>query len=646
MILSFRRTFYLGSRDEQDFYMYHRRKDKGMSLLKKMRTFRKKEPGSAKNRTDRSPAAGRTQAPESVQDPGAAESVARRKESAAVVGPSEEAAVEMPAEVGPSEEAAVEMPAVVGPSEEAAEKPAKIESSEEAAAGTSAEAAETVAAETGVEPMKEVSEETLLDSLQPADVFGFFKEISEIPHGSYHTTEISNYLESFAKNYELAYVRDEMGNMIIRRPGSSGYEEAKPLALQGHIDMVCEKESSNPIDMDSEAITLQTDGEWLWADRTTLGGDNGIAVAIMLALLADETIICPPLECIFTVDEEVGMLGAFSMDLSSLRSRRMLNLDSEKEGIITAACAGGAEEICTLPGRRREKTGEVLEISIEGLRGGHSGECIGIGRANADLLLARLLYRLEQAGKYCLIDFHGGTRDNAIPREAKAEIIFTGNFQSSRVKELIGVFAKDIAGEYSMTDPDIQVRAQMVNEGKKSTRTAFTRKDSRRMVRFLMSLPNGVLEFTPVYRDVPQTSLSLGIVNTVADGLRTHSLVRSSINSQKQMVMDKIECIAETFGASVRTEGSYPAWELIEKSDFRDLAADVYKKTTGRKPAVCVTHGGLECGLIAAKVAGLDCISVGPDMEGIHTPAERLSIPSSKRIYDYVKALLEACAKA
>ncbi len=523
--------------------------------------------------------------------------------------------------------------------------PESIETAEPAA--TPEETAVTVTAEDITEPAAAPEEAagSLLDTLEPADVFGYFREISAIPHGSFNTKAISDYLEDFAKARELDYIRDEKGNLIICRPGSEGYENAEPIALQGHIDMVCEKESSNPIDMETEAITLITDGEWLWADRTTLGGDDGIAAAIMMALLADDSITCPPLECVFTVDEEVGMLGAFAMDLSSLRSRRMINLDSEQEGIITAACAGGAEEICSLPGKRREKKGEVLEIMIEGLRGGHSGECIGIGRANASILLARLLYRLEKEGKYCLVNFHGGTRDNAIPREAKAEIIFTGSFQRAEIKDVIAGFAKEIEREYSVADPDIHVRAKWPDKGRKIARIAFTRKDTRRMIRFLMALPNGVLEFTPLYRDVPQTSLSLGIVNTVADGMRTHSLVRSSINSQKQMVMDKIESIAMEFGASVETEGTYPAWELIEKSDFRDLAAEVYKETSGAEPTVCVIHGGLECGLLAAKVPGLDCISIGPDMEEIHTPAERLNIPSSRRIYDYVKALLEACVK-
>lgn len=549
----------------------------------------------------------------------------------------EEPAAESVPEPEPTEEPAVEP--VPEPVEEPAVEPVSVPAEESEAI---AEAPEAPAAS---DTLDTETTQSTLESLEPEDVFRYFREISAIPHGSFNTKAISDYLEDFAKAYELDYVRDEKGNLIIRKAASAGCEDADPIALQGHIDMVCEKESSNPIDMDTEAITLNTDGEWLWADRTTLGGDDGIAVAIMLALLSDDTISHPPLECIFTVDEEVGMLGAFSMDLSSIKSRKMLNLDSEKEGIITAACAGGAEEICSLPGKQREKKGEVLTISIEGLRGGHSGECIGMGRANASLLLARLLYRLEKDGKYYLVEYHGGTRDNAIPREARAEILFTGLFQRSAVKNSVAAYAKEIEKEYSVTDPDIRIRAIWDNKGKKVSKVAFTRKDSRRMIRFLLALPNGVLEFTPMFRDVPQTSLSLGIVNTVADGIRAHSLVRSSINSQKQMVMDKIECIAEEFGASVETEGAYPAWELIPKSDFRDLAAEVYRETTGKEAVVCVTHGGLECGLITSKVPGIDCISVGPDMEEIHTPAERLNIPSSRRTYEYVKALLEACVK-
>ena len=540
------------------------------------------------------------------------------------------------------EETAAE--AVEEPAAEAVEEPAA-----EAVEEPAAEAVEEPAAEAVEEPAAEAVAEpaaaSIWDTIEPADVFGYFREISAIPHGSYHTSELSDYLESFAKDHSLDYVRDDMGNLIISRPASKGCEGFAPIALQGHIDMVCEKDASNPIDMEKQAISLMTDGEWIWADRTTLGGDDGIAVAIMLALLVDETITCPPLECIFTVDEEVGLLGADKMNLTGLRSRRMINLDSENEGLITASCAGGAEVGLTYKAKRRDKKGEVLTLSVKGLRGGHSGECINCGRANADILLARLLYRLEKVGKYCIIGINGGLRDNAIPREAKAEIIFTGNFKHREVKEAVQSFANDIAREYSVTDPDIHIHAEWANKGKIITRIAFGRKDSRRLVRFLMAIPNGLIETSALYKDVPQTSLNLGILKTMAEGFHMVSMVRSSINSQKQMLLDRIACIADEFGISMAVEGVYPAWELIEQSDFRDLAADVYQQLTGKKAEVCVIHGGLECGLLAAKVPGLDCISIGPDMEGVHTPSERLNIPSSKRTYDYIKSILEVCTK-
>lgn len=479
-----------------------------------------------------------------------------------------------------------------------------------------------------------------LDRLEPSDVFHYFREISAIPHGSFHTEQISDFLEEFAKDHGLDYVRDAVGNLIISRPGSPGREEEAPVALQGHVDMVLEKEASLDLNMETCPISLCTDGEWLWADKTTLGGDNGIAVAIMMALLVDEKFSCPPLECIFTVNEEVGLLGAAALDLSSLKSRRMINLDSEEEGIITAACAGGAEQVCILPARRTEKKGRVLELSVSGLRGGHSGQMIGTGRANADLVLARLLYRLREKGKYCVVSFNGGTKDNAIPRSARAEIIFTEKISGREIKSTVAEFAAAIRKEYQTEDPDISIKAKWAG---KDRRIAFTGKDSSRMVRFLMALPNGVLEYLSFDRNIPQTSLSLGIVKTMADGLLTSSLVRSGIDSQKQMLIDKIKCIADQFGADVETRGAYPAWEYRKKSKFRELAADSYRRVTGKEAKISVTHGGLECGLLAAKVPGLDCISIGPDMEEIHTPGERLNIPSSARTYDFVKKILKDC---
>ena len=495
-----------------------------------------------------------------------------------------------------AEETAIEKAAAA---EEAAAKETAIEK-----AATEVKTAENSSAQqTGAkkEPETAASASGQDQIPDPEEVFKHFYAISAIPHGSFFTKELSDYLENFASENGMACTRDEAGNLIISRPGSKGYENAEPLALQGHIDMVLEKEASNSINMEKEPITLIRDGDWLRADRTTLGGDDGIAVAMMMALLTDKTIQCPPLECIFTVDEEVGLRGAYALDLSGLKSRRMINLDSEEEGVITSACAGGVQVICSLPGIRREKKGKPMEITISGLLGGHSGEMIGKGRANADRLLARLLYRLDKEAKYYLISFNGGKKDNAIPREAKAEILFAGNVSKKDIRETVRTFANDIAKEYSVTDPDIEITTRwMDKDGEKEDKyIVFRRKDTRRMVRFLMALPNGVIRFSPLFKDIPRTSLNLGIVKTMADGMYTDSLLRSSLDSQKQMLVNRILCIAEEFG-----------------------------------------------GILAAKVPGLECISIGPDMEEIHTPAERLSIPSCQRTWEYVKELVAACAKA
>ena len=509
-------------------------------------------------------------------------------------------------------------------------------------------AAKETSADTPVaeEPVKEEPVWTRegVEDLEPFDVFAHFRKIASIPHGSFHTEEISDHLEQFAKKHGFDYYRDDMGNLIIRRQGSAGFEDRDPVALQGHIDMVLAKEASKDIDLETQPITLLTDGEWLTADRTTLGADNGIAVAMMLALLADESLKCPPLECIFTVDEEVGLLGAEGLDLSSLNSRRMINLDSEDEGIITAGCAGGAQEICTLPGRKKLKEGIPVTIEIGGLLGGHSGDKIGENRANAILLLARLLYKLTKVGKFYIVSMSGGERDNAIPRNAQAHLLFKGKTKKEDIKAAVEKFSSEVKREYSVTDPGVEVRLSMPENRERERKEAFTRKDSLHMIRFLMAFPNGLIEYIPGQKEIPQTSLSLGILTTLDKGICVQSLVRSSLNSRKRMLMDRIECIAEEFGATLETTGAYPAWELVRDSDFRRLAAETYRKVTGSKAQVTVTHGGLECGLLSAKVPGLDCISIGPDMEDIHTPGERLNVASTARTYAYLRELLAACA--
>ena len=484
-----------------------------------------------------------------------------------------------------------------------------------------------------------------VSSLEPAEVFRYFMEISAIPHGSYHTQAISDYLVSFAKDHGFRYVQDQAGNVVIYADATPGFEEAPALVLQGHMDMVCEKDPGVTLNMDSESITLMRDGEWLTADGTTLGGDDGIAVAFMLAVLDDPAIVHPALECIFTVDEEVGMLGAEALDGSLISGRRMLNLDSEMDGIFTAGCAGGTHQVLTLHCKRNERKGLVLDLKVSGLLGGHSGEMPGRGRANASIILGRVLYSLYHECPFRLIRADGGTKDNAIPREACASLLFTGDVDKKDMKKAVKALHEMIHAEYQITDPGLAVSCSWQDVDPKEPKTAFIKRDTRRIIRFLMSVPDGLIEYMPGFDRMPQTSLNMGILKTAADGIEATFLVRSALNSQREMMNDKLKCIASQFDGRVDVKGSYPAWEYRQTSDFRDMLVALYKESTGKEPVVSVTHGGLECGLLSDKLPGLDCVSIGPRMYGIHTPQEKLHIASTAATWTYLKAALKACAE-
>ena len=508
----------------------------------------------------------------------------------------------------------------------------------------SAAAEEAPAAEP--EPVKTASEITLdITNIEPQEVFRYFKIICDIPHGSFNTEGISNFLVKFAAGHNYKCTKDDKGNVIIFAPATPGCEKAPALILQGHMDMVCEKAPGCDADMTKDPLKTLVEGDWLTADGTTLGGDDGIAVAMMLAVLDSSEIAHPALECVFTTDEEVGLLGAEALDVSELKGRRMLNMDSESEGAFTVGCAGGADMILAVHGRRSEKSGRVLKIKVSGLLGGHSGEMIGAGRANADLLMARILYTLYRKTEFRLLSVQGGNKDNAIPREAEASLLFPSAVDRKKVKKQIKEIRKALKNEYAVCDPGLTVKADWVKENTAELRPAFTKNDTRKFIRFLMAVPNGVIEYTPGLAGMPQTSLNLGILTTAADGISAEFLVRSSVNSQKQMMMDRLSCIAAQFEGSVRIVGQYPAWEYRTESDFRDLLQGVFKDTYGKDAAICVTHGGLECGLLAAKMPGLDAVSIGPEMSGIHTPDEKLNIPSVQRTWQFLIAALEACGR-
>ena len=556
-----------------------------------------------------------------------------------------EPAAEVSVDTAPAaaeEDAAGEEEEPEAEAESAADEEAEAaEDKEEPAAETEAEA--PAAAPEAVKEAPAAAPDIM--SIEPKEVFRYFKIICDIPHGSFNTEGISNFLVKFAAGHNYKCVKDDRGNVIIFAPATPGCEEAPALILQGHMDMVCEKAPGCDADMTKDPLKTLVEGDWLTADGTTLGGDDGIAVAMMLAVLDSSEIAHPALECVFTTDEEVGLLGAEALDVSELKGRRMLNMDSESEGAFTVGCAGGADMILAVHGRRSEKSGRVLKIKVSGLLGGHSGEMIGAGRANADLLMARILYTLYRKTEFRLLSVQGGNKDNAIPREAEASLLFPSAVDRKKVKKQIKEIRKALKNEYAVCDPGLTVKADWVKENTAELRPAFTKNDTRKFIRFLMAVPNGVIEYTPGLAGMPQTSLNLGILTTAADGISAEFLVRSSVNSQKQMMMDRLSCITVQFEGSVRIVGQYPAWEYRTESDFRDLLQGVFKDTYGKDAAICVTHGGLECGLLAAKMPGLDAVSIGPEMSGIHTPDEKLNIPSVQRTWQFLIAALEACGR-
>lgn len=471
----------------------------------------------------------------------------------------------------------------------------------------------------------------VLDHLEPKNVFHYFEELCSMPHGSGNTDWVSNWLVSFAKERGLEYYQDDWNNVIIIQEATPGYESAEPVILQGHMDMVCEKAPDCTKDMEREGLDLAVEGDTVLAKGTTLGGDDGIAVAMMLAILDDPTVAHPRLECVFTTDEEVGMEGAMYLDVSMLKGRRLLNLDSEDEGVFTVSCAGGCMTTVTIPVERESAPEEstYLTLRVEGLLGGHSGAEIHKGRANANVLLGRALYAIIPDLRLVSVD--GGLKDNAIPVSATAVV-------TVRNRELAGALAAcqrmDAAfrNEYAVTDPGVRLTVTEEGEG-----TPMTWPSSEKVLNMLVCCPDGVQAMSPDIPGLVQTSLNLGILATAADHVTFTFCVRSSIESQKEMLVNKLTCLMPMIpGASVTSHGDYPGWQYRHDSPLRDLMIEVFTEQYGHAPKIEAIHAGLECGLFSGKLPGLDCVSIGPDLDEIHTFRERLHIGSTQRLWAMV----------
>lgn len=473
-----------------------------------------------------------------------------------------------------------------------------------------------------------------LAGLEPKSVFSYFEKLCAYPHGSGNTKAISDYLVSFAQEQGLPYIQDELNNVIMFCPGTCGYEDHPPVVLQGHMDMVCEKNADCPIDMETQGLDVTHDGQWVFANGTTLGGDDGIAVAYAMALMADKSIPHPPLEVVITVDEETGMYGAVGIDLSMLQGRTLINIDSEDEGVFTVSCAGGARGTIKLPVKRRAVYGPCIKLTVEGLRGGHSGVEIHKNRANATKVMGELLRRVQELMPLCMTGFSGGTKDNAIPRSCQATLVAMG-IRLERINEITEALQKEIREQYD--EPDAIVRGDDVDA---LGGNALTTEDTAKVIDLLCSVPNGVQAWSRDIDGLVQTSLNLGVAE-LSDDLRLTFAVRSSVNQEKRELLNRLTELADQFGGSYSETGDYPAWEYKKDSVLRDTMVKVYREMFQKDAQVVAIHAGLECGLLSEKLPGLDCVSIGPDMRDIHTSREKLSIASVERTWKFLQEVLK-----
>ncbi len=472
-----------------------------------------------------------------------------------------------------------------------------------------------------------------ITSLKPEKVYYFFNEISKIPHGSGNTAQIAQYCLDFAAQRNLKAVKDAGDNVIIYAPGTPGYENSEPIIIQGHMDMVCEKTADCAKNMEKDGLDLRTDGEWLWAEGTTLGGDDGIALAYMFALLDSDDIPHPPIEAVITRDEETGMYGAELFEASLVKGKKILNIDSEEEGILTVSCAGGiTAHYDLLLSAPITEMPYSYEISVSGLLGGHSGVDIGKGRLNAFKMLCKPLEMLTQ--DFCIAAITGGGKQNVIPKEA-AVIIGTQDDALAALQAVIAECnAQNFGGD---ADPGLVFAVRTID----STSDFYDKAATKTISDFLQNYPTGVQSMSERIEGMVETSLNVGVLRLSGEILSADFLIRSNADGGRRALMEKLEDFCTGTNASLTFNSEYPAWEYHQDSPLRDLMAEIYTDMFGKEPIVAGIHAGLECGIFTKKIEDADAISFGPDIENIHTPAERLNIASAERTWEFLKEILK-----
>lgn len=478
----------------------------------------------------------------------------------------------------------------------------------------------------------------ILQNLEPKAVFQYFEEISNIPRGSGNEKGISDYLLNFGKELGLESIQDEALNVIIKKPGMPGYENAPTVIIQGHMDMVCEKNNGVEHDFEKDPLKLRIVDDYIYATDTTLGADNGIAVAYAMAILASNDIPHPPIEVLLTTDEETGMSGAMAIKKENLQGKILINLDNEEEGYLLVSCAGGVRSTATLKVDEQEiGSKKLIKINISGLKGGHSGMDIIKERGNSNKILGRVLKGLLREVKFNLVSLNGGSKNNAIPREAEAIIAVNPNDENTAI-EVINNWNNIIENELRAQDPGLKIEASITDI---KTCKEFTDESTKKVVDLLYIYPNGINSKSTEIEGLVESSTNLGVLTTKDGVVEFDSAIRSSIPSLKEEIVLRSKTIVELLGGKFETTSDYPGWEYDPNSKVRDICQKVHKDMYGKEAKIVAIHAGVECGLFNEKLGNLDMISFGPNLYDVHTPDEHMSISSVKNCYEYLLGILK-----
>lgn len=480
-----------------------------------------------------------------------------------------------------------------------------------------------------------------ISGYEPEKLFHFFEEISAIPRGSGNEKAVSDYLVAFAQERKLWVYRDEHNNVIIKKAGSKGAENRPAVMLQGHTDMVCEKRAGVEHDFEKDGIDLVVKDGVLSANGTTLGADNGVAIALMLMVLDDEDIQHPPVECVFTTQEEVGLIGAQALDKTQISARTMINMDSEEEGIATVSCAGGLRVELSKKVKRTAEEGTLVQIKMEGMFGGHSGTDIDKERQNANLLMARMLYGVMKQNGGKLVSFCGGNKDNAIPRECEASLLYADAQAAAKAEETACSLAEVFAEELAMDEPAFSCEISS-EEGRIAS--VLSDEDAKSLVHAVYLTLNGVQKRNVRMDNFVVVSCNLGVVKTEDDRIRLIFAPRSSVASLQEQTKEKLELLGDIFGFQTSFAGEYPGWNFKEESRIREVFQESYRELFGEELVVEALHAGLECGLFSDALDGLDAIAVGPTLNHVHTPEENVPLDGFERFYKLLKDVLARLA--